>query len=79
MDKRGKKSEEESALEMDTSAGRIKVPAAKGRLHGADPSGLDEKGWATTPDDKVGDPDDTNIAPELHEPGPHRHNPARGE
>ena len=52
---------------MDTPAGRVYVPAAH-RLHGADRSGLGEKGWAEIPDDQIGHPDSGNVGPEFYEP-----------
>ncbi len=55
---------------MDTPAGREIVPAAKHRLHGADRSGLGEKGWAELSEDLIGHPDDTNVEPEFYEPLP---------
>lgn len=53
---------------MDTPNGRVETPAATGRLHGADRAGLGADGWAEVPDDLVGHPDDTNVAPEFYEP-----------
>lgn len=53
---------------MDTPAGRVVVPAATHRLHGADRSGLGEKGWAEIPDDQIGHPDAGNVGPEYYEP-----------
>jgi len=53
---------------MDTPGGRKDIPAAPARLHGADRSGLGDKGWSETPDDLVGRPSDTNVPPALHEP-----------
>jgi hypothetical protein len=58
----------EGAVHMDTPDGRVPVPAAVHRLHGADRSGLGEKGWAELPDDLVGHPDDTNIDPVFFQP-----------
>jgi len=51
----------------DTRAGRNEVPAAR-RLHGADRAGLGDKGWAEVPDDRVGDPDRTNVPREYYAP-----------
>jgi|GEM_PF-3012461 len=53
---------------MDTPAGRAGVPAPAHRLHGADRSGLGDKGWAEIPDDQVGHPDESNVGPEYYEP-----------
>jgi hypothetical protein len=53
---------------MDTPEGRKQIPAASHRLHGADRSGLGEEGWAEVPEDRLGDPDDTNVGPEFYEP-----------
>jgi hypothetical protein len=49
---------------------RNRAPAAPRRLHGADRSGLGEKGWAEVPESNVGHPDDTNVEPEYYEPMP---------
>ena len=46
------------------------VPAAAGRLHGADRSGLGEKGWAEVED--VGHPDDSNVPRDYFKPMPAR-------
>jgi hypothetical protein len=53
---------------MDTPHGRVEVPAAPHRLHGADRSGLGDKGWAEVPADQAGHPGDTNVAREFFEP-----------
>lgn len=55
---------------MDTPGGRRLVPAAAGRLHGGDRSGLGEKGWAEERPDGVGRPDDTNVEPDYYRPQP---------
>lgn len=55
-------------IEMDTPAGRVRVPGATDRLHGADRSGLGQKGWAETPEDGVGHPADGNVPAEYYEP-----------
>jgi hypothetical protein len=57
-------------IPMDAPHGREVVPGAEHRLHGADRSGLGEKGWAEVPADLVGRPDDTNIPSEFFEPAP---------
>lgn len=59
---------ERAGVPMDTQTGRDVVPAAKQRLRGADRSGLGEAGWAEVPEDRVGEPDDTNVRPEFYEP-----------
>jgi hypothetical protein len=53
---------------MDTPDGRVDVPAAPRRLHGADRGGLGQDGWAEVPEDLVGDPDNANVPPEFYEP-----------
>lgn len=58
----------EAKTPMDTPHGREQVLAVAERLHGADRGGLGDEGWAEVPDDLVGDPDDTNVAPEFYEP-----------
>ena len=57
-----------STAPMDTPNGRVEAPAAPHRLHGADRSGLGERGWAEVPADLIGDPDDTNVPPDFYEP-----------
>ncbi len=57
-------------VEMDTQHGREEVPAAVGRLRGADRSGLRERGWAEVPDDRIGRPEDTDVPAEFYE-APH--------
>lgn len=52
-----------STVPMDTQTGRAAIPAVTGRLHGADRSGLGDKGWAETPADQIGNPDDTDVSP----------------
>jgi hypothetical protein len=37
-------------------------------LHGADRSGLGEKGWAEVAEDRIGHPDNTNVPPDWFEP-----------
>lgn len=59
-------------IPMDTPHGRVEVPGARHRLHGADRSGLGDKGWSEAPADQVGRPDDTNIPPDFFEPAPTR-------
>lgn len=59
-----------SGIPMDAPRGREIVPGAKHRLHGADRSGLGEKGWAEVSEDLVGHPDDTNVPEEFFEPAP---------
>jgi hypothetical protein len=54
-------------IEMDTPDGRVSVPAAAHRLRGADRSGLGEKGWSEVAEDRIGRPDDTNVAEEFFE------------
>jgi len=44
------------------------VPSVPHRLHGADRSKLGEKGWAEVPEDKIGQPRDTNIDADFYEP-----------
>lgn len=56
--------------EMDTPYGRMRVPAATGRLHGTDRSGLGEKGWAEDPEPRIAHPDDTNVEPDFYQPQP---------
>lgn len=64
---------------MDTPTGREAVPAAPHRLHGADRSGLGRKGWAETPDDLTGRPDDSNVPRDWFEPPAlDREDPERG-
>jgi hypothetical protein len=64
---------------MDTPTGREAVPAAPHRLHGADRSGLGSKGWAETPDDLTGRPDDSNVPRDWFEPPAlDREDPERG-
>jgi len=53
---------------MDTPDGREEVPVAAGRLHGADRSGLGEKGWAEVED--VGHLDDSNVPRDYFKPMP---------
>jgi hypothetical protein len=53
---------------MDTRDGRGAAPQAHHRLHGADRSGLGDKGWSETPDDLIGDPDNSNVEAELYDP-----------
>ncbi|MGD9981923.1 MAG: hypothetical protein AB7H66_07060 [Hyphomonadaceae bacterium] len=55
-------------IPMDTPHGRERVPAAEHRLHGADRSGIGQKGWAEVPDDLIGHPDDTNVPRDWFEP-----------
>lgn len=53
---------------MDTPHGRTTIPAPSRRLHGGDRSGLGQDGWAEVDADAIGHPDETNIAPDFHEP-----------
>jgi hypothetical protein len=55
---------------METPGATIIVPTAPDQLEGADRSGLGDKGWAETPDDLTGHPDETNIGPEMHRDPP---------
>lgn len=64
-------------IPMDAPHGRETVPAAPHRLHGADRSGLGEKGWAEVPEDGIGHPDDTNIPTDFFEPAPTKVEPDR--
>ncbi len=59
---------EPSGVPMDSHGERKIVPAVQHRLHGADRGGLGDAGWAEVKEDLVGDPDDTNVPPEFHEP-----------
>jgi hypothetical protein len=58
----------EDVESMDARGGREAPPVANDRLHGADRSGLGDKGWSETPDDLIGNPDDSNIDAELYDP-----------
>jgi hypothetical protein len=53
---------------MDAPRGRETVPGAQHRLHGADRSGLGEKGWAEVGEDRIGHPEDTNVPRDWFEP-----------
>jgi len=66
-----------TGIPMDGRHGPELVAAARHRLHGADRSGLGDKGWAEVPGDLVGHPDDTNVPPEFFEPAPPKANPDR--
>lgn len=57
-----------TGVAMDTPGARQVIPAARHRLRGADRSGLGQAGWAEVAADGIGDPDDTNVAPEYYEP-----------
>jgi hypothetical protein len=65
-----------SGIPMETPHGCEIVPAAPHRLHGADRSGLGEKGWAEVTEDLIGHPDDTNVPQDWFEPpAPDREEP----
>jgi hypothetical protein len=58
-------------IPMDTRDGRHLVPGPARRLHGGDRSGLGERGWAEDDEEpRAGRPEDTNIAPDFHQPHP---------
>jgi hypothetical protein len=61
-------SKDKPGIPMDAPHGREIVPGAPHRLHGADRSGLGQKGWAEVPEDLIGDPDDSNVPRGWFEP-----------